>query len=403
MQSADSEYNLFSDREFKVFLKEFWGQRVLKVDPGAGGVPRHLMSLDEVDYLIASLTVPDSDWIQIVRDGNAIDPSRLRSNAALIDLAAVYRAFSAGYTIQLAKTNRRHIEIGRLCRNLELQFLAHGLLLSHHTGGHVYLSPSNVRGLPPHYDDHDVIIVQIEGSKHWKIYGCREPYPVARQTAPIPQAEMPSLSMELDTVPGTILYIPRGWFHEAVATNGYSLHLSISIYTYTYLDLLNKLVPAYADFRRTIPPFGVSDTDSAQKICAEMLRCLFGAIKTESVEDTLKGLRMSFADKFDILPDSGFSALVKKDRVGLSTKVRKSYGLVGEITTDRAKTVFRFDGNNISAPVDAEPAIRYILSNAECTVSDVPGHISDELKIDLIRQLIDLGFLRVIEPLAASG
>lgn len=37
-------------------------------------------------------------------------------------------------------------------------------------GANVYLTPPNSQGFAPHFDDIEAIILQIEGSKQWKIY-----------------------------------------------------------------------------------------------------------------------------------------------------------------------------------------------------------------------------------------
>ena len=33
-----------------------------------------------------------------------------------------------------------------------------------------YLTPAGTQGFAPHYDDIEAFLLQLEGSKHWKIY-----------------------------------------------------------------------------------------------------------------------------------------------------------------------------------------------------------------------------------------
>ncbi|KAF6768056.1 hypothetical protein AHF37_03831 [Paragonimus kellicotti] len=41
-------------------------------------------------------------------------------------------------------------------------------------GANVYLTPPKSQGFAPHYDDIEAFILQLEGSKHWRIYAPRE-------------------------------------------------------------------------------------------------------------------------------------------------------------------------------------------------------------------------------------
>lgn len=37
-------------------------------------------------------------------------------------------------------------------------------------GTNVYLTPPQSQGFAPHYDDIEAFIIQLEGSKYWKLY-----------------------------------------------------------------------------------------------------------------------------------------------------------------------------------------------------------------------------------------
>ena len=37
-------------------------------------------------------------------------------------------------------------------------------------GANIYMTPLGSRGLVPHYDDHDVFVIQCEGNKTWQIF-----------------------------------------------------------------------------------------------------------------------------------------------------------------------------------------------------------------------------------------
>ena len=50
-----------------------------------------------------------------------------------------------------------------------------------------------------------------------------------------------ALLMELEMTPGDVLYLPRGQYHDALASDGASLHLSFGIGRATVLDFVSVL------------------------------------------------------------------------------------------------------------------------------------------------------------------
>jgi len=71
----------------------------------------------------------------------------------------------------------------------------------------------------------DIIIIQITGSKHWKIYDCPVAYPVAGMAEQAPPRNEPVFR---DTLrPGDLLFLPAGHWHHCENGPGRSLHLGI--------------------------------------------------------------------------------------------------------------------------------------------------------------------------------
>jgi hypothetical protein len=94
-----------------------------------------------------------------------------------------------------------------------------------------YLTTNDAAGFPLHWDDHDVLIVQLAGEKDWEVRGTSRTAPMYRDADPntTPSEEIVwSGTMR----PGDVMHIPRGHWHQATRTgsgSGKSLHVTFGI------------------------------------------------------------------------------------------------------------------------------------------------------------------------------
>ncbi|MBV9082857.1 MAG: hypothetical protein JOZ62_09290, partial [Acidobacteriaceae bacterium] len=117
------------------------------------------------------------------------------------------------------------------------------------------------QGFDCHWDDHDVFILQVAGRKHWRVYGTTREYPLARD---IERAlERPDNPPVWDGFleNGDMLYIPRGWWHEAIPVDEPTLHLTLGIHNVTGADLLSWFVErlrTHPEIRQDLPRFATA-------------------------------------------------------------------------------------------------------------------------------------------------
>jgi ribosomal protein L16 Arg81 hydroxylase len=119
----------------------------------------------------------------------------------------------------------------------------------------LYASWTRENGFDVHYDDHDVLALQIYGSKHWSIWPATHSNPLA--SAVVTDAD--SIGQPVwdgSLTDGSLLYVPRGCWHVAHALDQPSLHLTIAIKNRTGVDLLNWMANRLRDSslaRRDLP------------------------------------------------------------------------------------------------------------------------------------------------------
>jgi hypothetical protein len=125
----------------------------------------------------------------------------------------------------------------------------------------LYCSWHERQAFPSHFDSHDVFALQIAGEKRWTVYQGRFDQPIAHPSfktlgqAYHDQAKG-DVQATFDLRPGDLLYVPRGQYHDALATGAASIHLAVGATEPIGIDLLSALFEdAVADpaFRRRLP------------------------------------------------------------------------------------------------------------------------------------------------------
>mmetsp|Transcript_20852 Transcript_20852/g.60698 ORF Transcript_20852/g.60698 Transcript_20852/m.60698 type:complete len:573 (-) Transcript_20852:274-1992(-) len=126
----------------------------------------------------------------------------------------LFAAYLDGRSVVLNHCDRLCPRTAALCEDLQGAFPV--------AYANAYLTPPASQTVHPHADDRDVFVVQVHGEKTWRVY--REvpipyPYPneqVGKNGMPVPDRVLRGdLAVETVLRPGDVLYIPRGWVHEA--------------------------------------------------------------------------------------------------------------------------------------------------------------------------------------------
>ena len=80
-----------------------------------------------------------------------------------------------------------------------------------------------------HYDDRDIIVLQMEGAKRWRIYDSDAVTPAVGDDdiARVRPRASPLLDQRLQ--PGDLLYLPAGYWHECENEASRSLHVGLFV------------------------------------------------------------------------------------------------------------------------------------------------------------------------------
>ncbi|MGA8029047.1 MAG: cupin domain-containing protein, partial [Bryobacteraceae bacterium] len=210
----------------KEFFDEYWEKRTLVVKRDQSSYFSSLLSFDEVDRVITTLDRRYPD-ISLKNAARPISADEYTGAGGTLDVAKVYQLFGEGSTLSLAYLDTVIPALTLFCRSLEKEF-------SCPFQTNIYMTPAGAQGAKPHYDTHDVFVLQVAGSKRWTIFGTPVELPLPGQDFDplVHELGAPTLEFELDA--GDVAYIPRGAAHEARSTESVSLHVTAGILRYTW-------------------------------------------------------------------------------------------------------------------------------------------------------------------------
>jgi cupin superfamily protein len=272
--------------------------------------------------------------------------------------------------------------LAEFCRLLEQE-------LEHPAQANAYFTPRDAQGLPVHHDTHDVLSLQVYGEKRWLVYEPALELPLKDQHYK-PDLGAPGEPIHDVTLkPGDTLYLPRGWLHEAATSRTDSLHITVGVNVYTWLDAFKAALVECADevgFRRS--PDG--DTD-------ELVERLRARLDPDAV--AMRRRQRLVGTRRPVLADQ-LAQLRALESLTLETPVERR----GTVIFDLDGSTLVFEGKRVIIPADAREDLEFVAAADDpFTPAELPGDLDDESRLVLVRRLVREGFLRISEAAPRSG
>ncbi|KUI34317.1 cupin [Mycobacterium sp. IS-1496] len=366
------------------FATEHWGRRPLLSRSEA--LPRDfgdLLSPGMVDELIAERGVR-APFIRLAKEGDVLAKDCYLGPAGFgaempdqVDSAKVLTQFAGGATIVLQGLHRLWPPVIDFVRHLVDD-------LGHPVQANAYITPPDNQGFEPHYDVHDVFVLQTAGQKRWVVHEPVHPHPLpsqpwTRHRAAV--ARRAAAEPVVDTVlsAGDALYLPRGWVHSAQALDTTSIHLTIGVSAVTGVDVARAVVDVLADdpaFRASLPMGG--DPADHDEIIATVTKVM--AQMVETMRDDATALSGAAADRLTrrhtertrpvaVRPLATLDAAAHAD----TTPVRWRHGLVATVDTAGDRIALRLPDRVISFPASCAEAVLALHRGMVADAGNLPG------------------------------
>jgi hypothetical protein len=411
MQSRENSLErLLAPLALDEFFRSYWEQRHCVVARPAPGYYAHLLTLRDVDALLHQYRQPDPGpspgttlgWPRLtITRANGTDWLRQTAPTnryGLLDISKVYQAYDEGCTLIFDSVHARWPSIGTFCQTLESEL---------HAGieANVYVTPRGAQGLLPHFDTHDVFVLQLAGSKTWRLYQDAAYVPLPQNQRQIDREALSEPLDEFVLQEGDVFYMPRGYVHEATTgAESSSIHLTLAVLSFHWADLLREAVSLLSDqdvrLRRSLPAgLLTSDPSLTSAMDVELRKLLTTLAESVRTEELIEQLRKGFVQRRDPVPDGHFEALDRVDTIDVETTVRRHQGMPCAVEVTEKKVTIRFPGNVVSGSAFLEPAMRFVAAADTFQVRDLPGtgwvELTDAAKVKLAKRLVRAGLLAV--------
>ncbi len=219
---------VFEPMDIAEFLERYWQRESVVL---GGRSPDHfdsIFSIDSIDSLLTNCTIPAGN-IDMGSNAVGADPASYKPKG-VADSASLLKLHKAGETIILRAMHLFDGGLRQLCAALSSVFRCNAQ-------ANIYITPAKTRSSYPHWDAHDIFILQVAGTKVWTLHenALALPHPDFRFDPN--QHPIGDPIGEIEMKPGDTAYIPRGLAHNPHAID-HSVHISLGVQVITWYDVL---------------------------------------------------------------------------------------------------------------------------------------------------------------------
>ena len=375
------------------FLVNDYGQRFVYI-PGTPGKFSRLLPWSVLNDILEQHRL-EPPRLRLMHNGKPVPTERYislqpnrRNNArpiARLKSAELTRELREGATLVLDNVDELYRPIRQLAESLERIFRVRIQVNS-------YSGWRSAHGFDVHWDDHDVFVLQVAGSKKWKVYGATRPYPLARDVEPTVDAPAEALWEQI-LRQGDVLYIPRGWWHLATPLDEPTLHLTVGVSNATGADFLSWFVDrvrASEVVRQDIPHLRGS---AATRAYAERLReAILSEWRSGLIEDYMSHVDAHSSPR----PRFAFPSSATEDVLPSGNwRVQWSGRRPVQIEASTDEIAIAAFGRRWRFASSARPLLEILVSGRECTKEDLESAAKARLTSATVREFV--------RELAANG
>ena len=370
---------VLSPREPASFLKHYLAREHFHVARTSPGHYADFFGVGDIETILQSEHLPAA-FVNVVKDGTKYpleEWSKLATSARGEHRVAIperlFELYADGATLILNQAERTVPSLNAACRNLTLE-------MGFRTWANVYITPRSAVGFSRHSDDHEVLILQIAGSKQWLLYPPDAP------------------AVETDLRAGHLLYVPRGLSHSAKAQEDDSIHVTVGMrppYTFELIEELAALAGEDNEFQRPMPPrFADEGTKQAFE---EAFQCQLQSLISRTAPSQLLERRFrSLVDNQGRGWPGRFSDIRLLRDISPETVVCMRTGILAHVRREGKSLIVAFARKKLEVPAFLEGGLDKVISGNAFAVDEIEGCIGSSGKVKFVAAFVRAGLLQIV-------
>lgn len=335
--------------------------------------------------------------LRVFRDGHELHPDNFLTTGVerrgkavrMTDMRKLAGLLEAGSTVALDALDLLDPRMEVACRALQWWS-------GERVQVNIYLTTQDTAGFDLHWDDHDVLVVQLAGSKTWEVRGASRLAPLRRDAAENTDPSAEVLWSGVLQV-GQVMHIPRGFWHRATRTDrggGFSLHATFGITQRTGVDWLCWIADRAREeelFRQDLPRSG---GPAAHKRHHHELAATAARIMAERPAELFATERRR--------EHPSARHVVTRTLFGPPREIVCVTAFAPEIRTSHNQVEVLASGRRLTAPAAATEALLMLLSGRPMVVDEVTAATGVDARV-LAHRLIEEELCAEATPELCSG
>lgn len=378
------------------FFEEYFNIKPLLRQSAIPGDVREILSIRELDELL-HLEVIKPPYIRANLNGEGVPEIGYTRDVVVqgatvtdvVEPEKVYALYRAGATLTWSSLNQVTTALRSFTRIISEKMAVR-------TDSVAFLTPAGKKGFLPHHDPVDLFIVQLEGSKAWKLWN-----PGADRLGTAvgyTEAELGEPAIETVLKPGDVLYLPYGTPHAAAAQEDASLHLSIMMRPRRWQDLLLETVEAVVESPEfyEYPHIGAALTPATETRFRAKVSLLVAKLAELDAAAELDRL----AEAGRRLPGSStgntFESITMAEKLGAASALRRTAKELGFEPTVSGRVELSVNGGKVVITAQLADRLTALSADSSVPASEVIPEATPERSVKAARALVRAGVLEVV-------
>jgi ribosomal protein L16 Arg81 hydroxylase len=325
------------------------------------------------------LELPQTDYLTNFPYGNKVFDN-------VIDNDRLFTLFHEGATVVFQAIHKTLPSLSAFCQRIEKYY-------NFPLQTNIYLTPRSSKGFQAHFDNHDVFVLQVHGSKVWKVYDSPVYLPTETfEKSMLPKNMIPQIEVELKQ--GDTLYIPRGFVHEAVTANEASLHITLGLLTYKWIDVLRLIINdahKINGFKESFR-FDKLDEQTIEKTTKDLVDQLLSVV---DYGDIPKKFTNRFIKKGLTSDNNRLLDMIRFDEINAGTIFSLRNEISYTITETESAIILSYYNKQVKFPVYVLETLNAMAASKSFTVENLHSNIDAAGKLVLCKKLLQEGFLKI--------